>query len=93
MPRSMELYKVQVRSQALAALLTRATAASGSSTSIINSPYRSSLRRITTVLSGLCTSQNTLCFEEARKRGREMTFEQTVAYALSEADTPERPGP
>jgi hypothetical protein len=32
-------------------------------------------------------------FEEARERGRELTFEQAVAYALSEADTPERPRP
>ena len=30
-------------------------------------------------------------FEEAQERGREMTFEQAVAYALSEANTPERP--
>ena len=32
-------------------------------------------------------------FEQARERGRAMTFEQAVAYALSEADTPERPRP
>jgi non-specific serine/threonine protein kinase len=32
-------------------------------------------------------------FEEARERGREMTFDQAIAYALSIADTPERPKP
>jgi predicted ATPase len=32
-------------------------------------------------------------FEEARERGQEMTFEQAVAYALSEADTSEKLGP
>jgi tetratricopeptide (TPR) repeat protein len=32
-------------------------------------------------------------FEEAQERGREMTFEQAIAYALSEANTPERPRP
>ena len=29
-------------------------------------------------------------FEEVRERGREMSFEQAVAYALSEAEAPER---
>lgn len=32
-------------------------------------------------------------FEEARERGRAMTFEQAVAYALSEAGVPDRPRP
>jgi hypothetical protein len=53
-------YEVQVRPEALAASLTRATVVSGSSTSITNRPNCSSLRRITIVFSGLCTSQNTL---------------------------------
>jgi tetratricopeptide (TPR) repeat protein len=32
-------------------------------------------------------------FKQARERGREMTFEQVIAYALSEAGAPERPEP
>ncbi len=32
-------------------------------------------------------------FEEARAEGRAMTFEQAVAYALSESGTPEMPRP
>jgi drug/metabolite transporter (DMT)-like permease len=32
-------------------------------------------------------------FEEARERGREMSFEQAVAFALSESDAPEEPTP
>ncbi len=54
-------------------------------------PHRSLYERtVTAVRSRLGDA----AFEEARAEGREMTFEQAVAYALSEADnTPERPRP
>ncbi|HLL41372.1 MAG TPA: tetratricopeptide repeat protein, partial [Rubrobacteraceae bacterium] len=43
-------------------------------------------------LSATCSQMGESAFEEARKRGREMSFEQAVAYALSETSAPERPG-
>ncbi len=53
-------------------------------------PDRSLYERTTTSVRSRLGEEG---FEEARHEGREMTFEQAVAYALLEAGTPERPRP